>query len=178
MSPLQASSPTRPLAHLDALVTAGAQRLAYVAVFCLVVIGLATMVDVLMRWLANAPLHGLEDVIKLAVAVVVTACLPAGMAKRSNIAIRFLGDTLGRTAHGVLELFGDLATLAFLVVLTWQLAVYTAELGHRTTLILELPTQPSWIAACVLAVLACAVQALRLVVSAAALARPGGAAPR
>lgn len=62
-----------------------------------------------------------------------------------------------------------LATLDFMLALTWQLAVYTGELGHRTTLILELPTQPSWVAACVLAGLACAAQALRLTVAVAVL---------
>jgi len=153
----------------------GSTLLAYVAASCLVVIGLATMLDVALRTLANAPLHGLEDIVVLAIVMAVTGCLPAGMAKRTNICIRALGSALKGRAERWLDAFGDLATFAFMAVLTWQLVVYTAGLGQRTTLILGLPTQPSWMVACTLSALASAIQAMRTVLAAAAALRPGHA---
>jgi len=156
------------LQRLDRQINQGSLLLAYVAASGLVVIGLATMLDVALRTFANAPLHGLEDIVVLAIVIAIAGCLPAGMATQTNVRIRALGSVLKGAGGRWLDALGDLATFAFMAVLTWQLVAYTNDLGQRTTLILELPTRPSWIAACTLTALATAIQAVRVMLAVAA----------
>ena len=112
----------------------------------LLVVALGTLLDVLLRWVANAPIRGLHDVNGLAIAIVIASCFPLVVAERRNIAIRFLGDTIGARATRWLEALGSGALLAFVAAIGWQLAVYTlgmAESG-RTTWNMRIPVTPYW----------------------------------
>ena len=128
----------------------------------LLVVALGTMLDVLSRWIANAPIRGLHDINGLAIAIVIAARFPLVVAERRNISIRFLGDALGRGASRWLEALGSAALLAFVVAIAWQLTVYTlgmAESG-RTTWHLRLPVTPAWSVATALVALCIPAQAI------------------
>jgi TRAP-type transport system small permease protein len=149
----------RPL-RLLGLVREGSRRLAWLAVLALLVISLAVTLDVALRFLFDAPIHGLEDIVALALIVAVVACFPAGFALGSNITVRFAGRALGPRAHAWLETFGQLVALAFVAAVAWQLVVNIADVGGRTTFMLQWPVAPAWYAAAGLAVLAALAQAL------------------
>ena len=71
----------------------------------LLVVALATTAYVLLRWIANAPIKGLNDINGLVVAIVIASCLPLVIAERQNISIRFLGNALGVAPSRWLEAF-------------------------------------------------------------------------
>lgn len=121
-----------------------------------------TMGDVLLRWLANAPIHGLEDVSELATAIVIASCFPIVVARRQNISINFLGAALGPKVERWLEAIASLSLLLFLILVGWQLAVFTGELAEsgRTTWMLQLSVTPYWIVATVVYMACVPVQAI------------------
>jgi len=123
---------------------------------------LATLLDVSLRWGFNAPIKGLNDIVGLAVAIVLAACFPIVVAQRQNITIRFLSHAVGPRIARWLDAAGSLAMLAFVSVIGWQLAVYTGELAvsGRTTWLLRIPVTPYWAVATAVALLCIPVQAI------------------
>src|SRR5262245_26893982 len=70
---------------LESRIIRATRALAIVGFVMLLVLLLTKMVDVALRWLANAPLKGLSDFEALAVAIVIASCLPLVVAQRQNI---------------------------------------------------------------------------------------------
>ncbi|MEQ8370026.1 MAG: TRAP transporter small permease [Alphaproteobacteria bacterium] len=134
--------------------------IALVGLLGLLVIAGATIIDVLMRWLFNAPLDGLSDIGELVIVLMVAACFPAAIAGRHHITIRFLGKVSGVRGREVLDMFGQLMTLAFFTVTAWQLVDYVVDLmgNGQTTWLIGLPLWPSWTVAALLIVLCVPVQ--------------------
>jgi TRAP-type transport system small permease protein len=133
---------------------------------CLIlVISASVMVDVLMRWLLDAPVLAVDDLTNLNVAVAVVCCLPAGLVGKHLVTIRFLGRLLGVRAEAWLEVFGDTLTLVFLAVLAWQFAAFAADAGASGlgSMVLQIPQAPWWWA--VTAVLALSVPFQAVVVA-------------
>lgn len=130
----------------------------------LIVVALATTVDVLLRWLANAPIKGLNDINGLVIAIVIASCLPLAVAERQNISIRFLGDALGAAPSRWLEALGSAALLAFVALVGWQLVLYTAGLAEsgRTTWHLRIAVTPCWSVATAVVLLCIPAQAIAL----------------
>ncbi|HEX7008095.1 MAG TPA: TRAP transporter small permease [Alphaproteobacteria bacterium] len=120
--------------------------IALVGLAALLVLSIMIMADVGMRWLFNAPIAGVEDLSRLIVAIAVAASLPAVLASRQNITIRFLGHALGRRAEVLLELFGALFVLAIMAAMAWQIQIYTDELRatRETTWLMAIPVAPFW----------------------------------
>lgn len=134
---------------------------AFIGFVALLLIAVAIMVDVLMRWLFNAPIEGLDDVSLLMFAVVVISCFPAGLVQGHNVTIRFLGVALGRAAGHWLEAFGALVTLAFFSFVAWEFVVLTARAYevNDTSMTVQLPTWPWWALGTALMVFCVPVQA-------------------
>jgi TRAP-type C4-dicarboxylate transport system permease small subunit len=143
----------------------------------LLAVAVMTMVDVLLRWTANAPIKGLNDINGLVVAIVIASCLPLVVAERQNISIRFLGDALGAGAARWLEALGSGALLAFVALVGWQLVLYTAGLAEsgRTTWHLRIPVTPYWSVAAGVVLLCIPAQAIAFV---ADVVRAATGAPR
>lgn len=122
------------------------RRVAFIGLVGLLSVAIATMVDVLLRWLFNAPIEGYEDVSQLLFAVIIAACFPAGLIQGRNITIRFLGKGLGPRATLWLEALGAIATFGFFTVIAWQVARFALDesLNNRFTQTLEMPTGPWW----------------------------------
>ncbi|MGX1096273.1 TRAP transporter small permease [Amorphus sp. MBR-141] len=142
----------------------------------LLLVAVLTVADILARWLLGAPLAGIDDVTKLAIIVVISACFSAGLFERRQIQIRFLGALLGRHASAVLDAFAALATTLMFVLITWQMGVYAGEVTQsgETTFLLRIPVGPIWWAATIFFGLCVPLQA---VVALSDIARiPSGAA--
>ena len=120
--------------------------IAMIGLVCLVFLTLATIADVLGRWLFNNPIDGVYDLYKLVIAVVIGSFFPATLIERHHITITFLGNALGPRANAWLNTFANVALLVFLAVVSWQLTLYVAEVHDvgETTWILQWPVAPWW----------------------------------
>jgi TRAP-type C4-dicarboxylate transport system permease small subunit len=151
--------------RLESRIIRWTRALAVVGFVALLVVSLTTMLDVLLRWIANAPIKGLHDINGLAIAIVIAACFPLVVAERRNISIGFLGEALGARANRWLEALGSGALLAFVAAIGWQLALYTAGLAEagRTTWHLRIPVTPYWTVAAGVVLLCIPAQAIAFV---------------
>ena len=142
--------------------------IALVGLAALLIIALATLVDVGARWLFASPIAGVYDLSTLFIAVAMAACFPAALASRQNIRATFFADLMPKRVQQVFEAIAELFTLAFFALLAWQLVIYCQELREsgETSFILEVPIAPWWIAATALFILCVPVQ---LMVAAGAL---------
>jgi tripartite ATP-independent transporter DctM subunit len=120
----------------------------------------AIVLDVLMRWLFNAPFPALNEIVALLFAVAISATLPAGLANKVNLRIDLLSRFMTRRLGLWLDTVGGLLLLMFFAVLTWQLEVYAGQLAAqgRATVMLGLPVAPFIYAVAVLFAISCLVQ--------------------
>jgi TRAP-type C4-dicarboxylate transport system permease small subunit len=77
--------------RLDRRIRVLTQRVAFVGVIAMLVVAFVQVTDVLLRWLFNSPISGLNEVIGLGIGVAVAATFPAGAAQRVNLTIDLLG---------------------------------------------------------------------------------------
>ncbi len=162
------------LFRLNRQVMQASRIIAWLAVCVLLLISLAIMLDVLLRWLFLSPIHGLEDIVVLTITVAVAACFVSSFGLRTNITVRFVGKALGPRASAWLEVFGHGLTFVFIASVAWQLVIHAGEVGKQVTFILALPLQPTWWAAAMLSIAAAVVQGLVLLaqLAAAVLGQP------
>lgn len=134
------------LARLDALAEAWSHRVAVIGIVGFVAVATVTIVDVLMRWLFNSPIDGVEEVSRLMVAVAIAAFFPLAIAERHHIAITFLGSALGRRGTDWLRALASAVTTFFFVLVGWQFVLYVLEVrdAGETTWILAWPVTPWW----------------------------------
>lgn len=120
--------------------------MALIGFFGLLVLALMTTLDIGSRWLFLAPIHGVNDVSAIVMAVVIAACVPANLAARQNITVEFLGNMLGPRGKAFLDGFGGLFTLAFIALMAWQFIPYSVEVTRsgQTTWVLKWPIAPGW----------------------------------
>lgn len=137
------------LTRLEHATRTGTRLIAMVGLVCLVILTLATIADVLMRWIFNSPLEGVHDLYKLVIAVVVGSFFPVALIERHHISITFLGSAFGGRVNMALNNFANFALLAFLALMCWQLSKYVVEVADtgETTWILQWAVAPWWAAA-------------------------------
>ena len=166
------------LEGIETRIAAWSRSIALLGVLALLVVSGSTLLDVLLRWVANSPITGLNDINALAVPVVIAACFPLVVAMRHNISIRLLGQAIGPATTRWLDVFGAALLLLFVILVGWQLVLYTLELfrSNRTTWQLLVPVTPTWAAATAIVLLCVPIQ---LAAFATDLARAvSGASPR
>jgi tripartite ATP-independent transporter DctM subunit len=157
---------------LQARCVRATQRVAFVGVLGMLFIAFTTIADVLLRWLAAAPIAGMGEATSMALAVAVAACLPAGAAQRVNLTVDLLGGHVDEKTLARLQLFGACLLLVFYALLAWRLGEYARSLQARSaiTVYLGIPTAPFiWTVAAFLAA-AALVQALNILF---AVRKPG-----
>lgn len=128
----------------------------------LVLLSVAILSDAMMRTLFEAPIYGLSDLAEIVTPPIVASCVPAAIAARRNIAVRFLGSALPSRAGQAVELFGQIAALVVLAGIVWQLGLYTADIIRtgQYTWLLQIPMGPTWVLAEALLIACLPVQAL------------------
>ncbi|MFC1867400.1 TRAP transporter small permease [Thermodesulfobacteriota bacterium] len=112
----------------------------------LLLLALATVLDVLLRWLFNSPIVGLNDTHSLFTALIIASCFPICIYKGGNITIRFMGGVFGDRVKNILDVFGSLLTLLIFALMGWQLWAYADQLAGdgATTWVLSWPISPWW----------------------------------
>jgi C4-dicarboxylate transporter DctM subunit len=143
------------------------QRVAFVGVVAMLMVALVTTADVLLRWLANAPIHGLNELVGVGMALAVAATFPAGASQRVNLAIDLLQGHVSPRVMGWLQVGGGGALLAFYLLLAWRVGAYAWKLQQSgaVTIFVQLPLAPFvWAIAAFMAISAL-VQVVTLFVS-------------
>jgi C4-dicarboxylate transporter DctM subunit len=104
----------------------------------------ATVLDVMLRWLANSGVVALNEITSMAFAIAITACLPAGLAGGVNLKIDVLARWLKGRLGAWLDAFGAFSLLFFFALLAQQVMVHADNLARegRTTIILGWPQAP------------------------------------
>ena len=102
--------------------------------------------DGLRRW----GMDGLSDLYAPLGIVAVAACLPAMLATRSAITVRFIAETLPWRPREMLEAFGAILLLAMFGLMAWWVTLYTRDLWQtgETTWLLEIQRWPAFAIAC------------------------------
>jgi TRAP-type C4-dicarboxylate transport system permease small subunit len=136
----------RLIERLEGATIRATRVIALIGLAALLILAIITMADVGMRWAFNQPITGVEDMAKLVVAIAIAASIPAVLASRQNITIRFVGRALGRHAELAFEILGALVVLVVMAGMAWQIQIYTDELAAsgETTWLLALPVAPFW----------------------------------
>ena len=125
----------------------------------MLIVAFVTTADVLLRWLSNSPIDGLNEIVGMGLAVAVAATFPAGAAQRVNLTIDLLAEPRQRANPGLAEGRRSLLLLVFYVFLAWRIGVYAMKLQARAaeTVYVQLPMAPFiWAVAAFLAVSALA----------------------
>ena len=158
------------IARLERLTVRFTRIVAFLGLVALLALASVILANAVMSAFGK-PIDGVRDWIKLIVAIAVGACIPAVLAMRANITIRFVGHLIGTARSKWLEFFGAVLTLIALLLLVWQLQVYVIELREtgETTENLGMPIAPWWQGVTILFYLSVVVQCLVIVSIAAAI---------
>ncbi len=139
-----------------------ARAFALVGFTGLLLLALMTSLDVLLRWLFNMPIQGVNDVSSVVMAVVIAVCIPANLAMKQNIKVEVFGAIAGNRLNAILEVFASLLTLVFIVAIATQFVPYASglkETGDRTW-VLGWPVWPWWSVAAAMMWVAVCIQAI------------------
>jgi TRAP-type transport system small permease protein len=152
----------KPLSVAEWIVHRGASWVAFIGGIGIYLISAAIVVDVLMRWLFNAPILGVDDISIYVLAVVITSFFPAGLAEERFVTIRFLGKALGHKGTYILEVFGAICTLVFFILISWKMLIYAVDVSRSglATIVLQLPQAPWWWVVAVLLLICILVQGI------------------
>ena len=101
--------------RIEKRVSGAARIVALVGFFGLLLLAAMTTLDVLLRWLFAMPIHGVNDVSSVVMAVVIAACIPANLAMKKNITVEVFGTLGGVRLRRFVEFTASLFTLAFIV---------------------------------------------------------------
>jgi tripartite ATP-independent transporter DctM subunit len=129
---------------LDKRSLAITRRVAFAGVVAMLAVAFITTADVLLRWLANSPILGLNEMVGMGMAVAVAATFPAGAAQRVNLTIDLLQNRVGDRTLAWLKVAGSVTLLVFYVLLAWRIGGYALKLELRgaETIFVKLPTAP------------------------------------
>src|SRR5690349_11477591 len=105
--------------------------LAMLGVLGMLLAATATVLDVLLRWLANSGVMALNEITSMAFAIAITACLPAGLAGGVNLKIDVLARWLTGRLGAWLDAIGALVLFIFIALLAQQVLVHTENLARE-----------------------------------------------
>ena len=129
---------------LAAVMFSGGSQFAFVGVIGMLLASGATVLDVLLRWLASTGVTALNEIVSMTFAVAVAACIPAGLASGVGVTIDVIEKQLSARSAARLRALGAVALLVAFAVLTWRMGIFAESLRMqgRTTVILTLPQAP------------------------------------
>ena len=125
----------------------GANWIALIGALAILAMAGAVVVDVLMRYIFNSPILGVDDFAAFNLAVIVASFFPICLVGGHFVTIRFVGKALGERRALWLEAFGGIATTFVFILLAWQFMRFTwydVTLTGLATHVLEIPQAPWW----------------------------------
>ena len=156
------------------------RMIALIGLVGLLTLALATVLDVMLRWIFNSPIVGLNDTYSLFAALIIASCLPLCIYRRGTITIRFVGNIFGPRARNILDVFGGLVSLIIFSIMAWQLWRYTDQLARdgETTWVLNWPVSPWWRLVSILIIICVPVTLITVIQSAKSAIREEDASGR
>ncbi|MBS9780998.1 MAG: TRAP transporter small permease [Gammaproteobacteria bacterium] len=135
--------------RLDNWLTFFCTALATIGLLALIVVSALTVVEAVMRQFFSTHINGLSDWLSFCVVLAVSCCFPATIWGKHSITIRVLGEILPWRFRELFESIGQTMLLLCLIIIGWQLYIYTYELWDygETSDLLLLPKWPVWTAA-------------------------------
>jgi len=133
------------LARAEAKALALTQRIAFVGVIGMVIIGILTVIDVVvLRSMFKAPIPGSNEFLVTIFAVAIAAVLPSGFAQHAVLDIDLLANRFGERLTAWLRAVGSAIFTATLVLIAWRTGVrtYEAHVRGMETVILQWPMWP------------------------------------
>ena len=129
--------------QLETWLAALTRPLAWIGVLGMLAAATATVVDVLLRWLAGRGVLALNEIVSMVFGVAIAACIPAGVAGGINVKIDIFARWITGRLAAWLDVFRS-ACLLFFAVLTYRIYVFTGTLyaQGRSTVILGWPMWP------------------------------------
>ena len=118
------------------------RRVAFAGVIAMLAIALITTADVLLRWLANAPINGLNEIVGMGMAVAVAATLPAGASQHVNLTIDLLQNHVGDRVLAWLKVFGALSCSCSRAARLADRVYAQKRRRAAETIFVQLPTAP------------------------------------
>ena len=134
------------VSFMERAVTRISRVIALIGLAGMLTLAVATVCDVLARWLFSAPISGVRDLSQLFTAVIIASCFALCIAEKNNITIRFVGSALKPRGRYSLEAFGNLITMLVFAAMAWRMWAYANELAidGETTMVLGWPFSPWW----------------------------------
>jgi len=123
----------------------GVSRVIAIACVCgMLFVAAITMIDVVMRWIANEPIPAMNEIVQMTFSVAIAACIPAGLMQRVNLKIDLVARYFSATLHAWFEALGSACLWLFYAALAWGICVYAGALAQdgKSTVILNLPEAP------------------------------------
>ena len=133
------------LSWIETKTLALTQRIAFVGVIGMVIIGILTVIDVVvLRAMFKAPIPGSNEFLVTIFAVAIATVLPSGFAQRAVLDIDILSKQFGKRTTAWLRAVGGAIFTATLVLIAWRTGVrtYEAHLRGMETMILQWPMWP------------------------------------
>jgi C4-dicarboxylate transporter DctM subunit len=130
--------------HLEQWFKAATGSLAALGVLGMLVAAAATVIDVTLRWAFDSGVVALNEILSMAFAVAIAACIPAGLANGVNLKIDIFSRWITGRLAAWLDAFGACTLLLFFLLLAWHITLYANSLvaQGRTTMILGWPLAP------------------------------------
>jgi len=118
----------------------------YGSALCLAAMMLITVVDVVLRALANLPVTGAYDLVQLFLVGTVFLSIPEVFLRGENIVVDFVDHLFGPAAIAVLQTAARLLAFAFVAVLLWQMVAPArdATTFHEVSPDLSIPMIVHW----------------------------------
>jgi TRAP-type C4-dicarboxylate transport system permease small subunit len=114
----------------DGIIDRALKPLAWFAAALLFAMMALTVVDVVGRYLFNAPVSGSAEATELMLAIIVFAGLPLAAATHEHIRIDVLEQVLSKRARRAQAVFGFATAAGVTAFVAWRLALRAAELGR------------------------------------------------
>lgn len=134
---------------VEAVVTKSAESIALGAAAIVITLSLATVVEILLRWLLNHSVRGMSDLTQLSVLLITVMCFPICALLNEHVHITFVGDAMGGIAKRVLRAFGALVSVAFISLIGYQAVQITLDafFQMQVTSVLQIAIWPFWMMA-------------------------------
>lgn len=131
---------------VEAATFALARALAAFGLLMLIVYAAMTLLDGLMRSLADQPIEMVRDLDNVVIAAAMSCCFPLAYQMRSNICIKLGSMALGSRFGQILDAFASVVMTVIAVLMAWQLFLYARSeaVNGDTTVMLGIRTAPFW----------------------------------
>jgi TRAP-type C4-dicarboxylate transport system permease small subunit len=130
------------------MVSGAANALAVAGLSLLLILAAFTVVDGLLRALANYPLDLVREVGDLVAAICGAACLPITLLHKGNITLRAFSNILPPRIVQTIDSFAAAVVELLMIAMAWQFYLFSVKTMRAgdVTWLLNIPKAPFWFA--------------------------------